>query len=120
MFAQTGLTHRVALEKVMRLQALVHNACELFCDELRRVQDFDLLLSALQAFKENRLAGVLQKRQGQLSSQQLMEAMSLEIANTTLTQEDKRYLHKRGIRYVGELLYVFFDPRGKGTRELGD
>ena len=109
MTAETGLTSRQKLDLVQRIGALGLNAQTLIVNDKRSGSDVETLLRALQAFKENRLGGIIfSERTFNLAS---LAACSIEVVSLPFEKEDQKWMRLRGVRYVGEIYYVHFDAK---------
>ncbi len=118
MTAQTGMTQKQKLESVRAINDLASRAQTLILDGKRSWEDAKPLIDALQAFKDNRLGGVVRTAMI-LTPNTLNEICSLEITAISFDAKDLKWLKARGIRYIGEIFYVHFDKRSKYSIERG-
>jgi len=120
MTAETGMKDGQKLKAISRISALAGTSVDLVARNARTKTDIDVLLRAMQAFKEGKLAAVVQKSKNALTDQDLLSALSLPTEDLPIAPEEKKYLGKRGVRYLGELYYVIFDPRSRFAKERGE
>jgi hypothetical protein len=121
MAADTGMNEskmgpNQKLRALGKLRAHNRNIGDLIQKGRRSPDETRLLFGAMAAFKDGKLAGVVRK-QKKLTPAYLNQVCDLPIEQARLQASDLRYLQKRGIRYVGEVFYIFIDPRsGKGVQ----
>lgn len=116
MSTETGMNDRQKLKALNRLSGLTRTAEELIHGDTRSFGDVTVLLEAMQAFKEGKLAAFIRASKRE-PLKDIAAALGLEVRGVPFIPGDQRYLADRGIRYVGELYYVYFDPRGAQARE---
>lgn len=117
--AETGMNNKQKLAALHRLNALSSSAEDLMFRGVRNRGDVDVLFDALQAFKEGRLTAVV-TRQKDTDPEQIFRVCSLEIDCLPFAYEDLKALKRAGVRYVGEIFYVWFDPRSQAGIERGN
>jgi hypothetical protein len=117
--ADTSMNDRQKLKSLNRLSGLTRTAEELIHKNTRKGEEVDLLLEAMQAFKEGKLAGIWCAPKSH-QPKNVVSVFDLEIRNIALPEDDKRMLMKRGVRHLGELFYVWFDPRSAIANERGE
>jgi len=105
MAADTGMTEKQKRAALRRLTQLSTGAYVLIDSGKRSPEQVDALLEALQAFKEDQLAGSV-RSQPNANVEKIIAACNLEVANVALDKRTKRMLREKGIRYVGEVYYV--------------
>ncbi len=113
------MNDRQKLEAFMRLSALTGSAMGHILTDERSLSDVTVLLEVMQAFKEGKFAAFIQASKSSPVKDN-MEVFDLEVCNVPFSRNDRYYLAYRRIRYVGELYYVYFDPRGAHGRETSE
>ena len=116
MTTHTGMSGHWKLKYLNRLIALTKSAYELISEDKRTEQDTEVLLDALQAFKLNQLRGVVRPLAAESTGEDLFKAFSMTVEETPFTEETKKYLLRRGVRYIGEIFYIVFDQRKQSSR----
>lgn len=101
-----------------RLSSLSRAAEELIVNGSRCSEDIELLLEALQAFGNGDLGAVVRTSRTS-SSTSLSAICERDVRTAPFTKEDLQYVVAHGVRYIGELFYLFFDPRSPRSVERG-
>lgn len=104
-----SLGDRQKLQFLNHLSALGRSAEELIHGGMRDVEEVGTLFEALEAFKNGKLAAIV-CRYRQKSVDDLSAICEVELATLPFIKNDLLVLKKRGVRYLGELYYMFFDP----------
>jgi len=117
MSAQTGMTSKEKLQTLHRLSALSGSAEDIIQKGTRSPGGVLLLLEALQAFKDDTLGAIVRIPRRDLFFEEISMRCNLEIRDVPFSPDDQRYLKRRGLRYVGEIFYVWFDPRSIHARK---
>jgi hypothetical protein len=107
------------LKALKRLRAHEKTTGDLIDQRTRTPEEVALLFLAFQAFRENRLGGVVWTLQGKPTPEELNRACNMRVGQLALEDKDQKYLRQRGIKYVGELFYIFFDPKSRASVETG-
>ena len=104
-----------------RVSALLGNCTELVARDTRDRAQLEVLIYALQAFKDGTLAHVY-ARTTPLVDQTTRHRLFSEIFEDLafLAPRLQKYLKKRGIRYVGEVYYARFDRRSAAAARYGE
>lgn len=119
MSTETGMSDRKKFKALNRLSGLTRSAEELIYKDAREGGEVDLLLGAMQAFKEGKLVGIWCAPKSH-QPKNVASVFDLEICNIALLEDDKQMLMKRGVRHLGELFYIWFDPRSAIANERGE
>ncbi len=120
MTADTGMSDKQKLAINGRLDKLSCLARGEVTKGTRSRADADVLLQALQAFKENRLGGIINRSATAMKGAELIRVLNTKIDDLPLSKEEKKYFRQRGVMLLGELYYVIFDPRSRSSREFGE
>jgi|GEM_PF-3195818 hypothetical protein len=107
------------LKAINRLDDHASNARKLIIKGRRSPDEVGLLFLAHQAFRANRLGGIVWTVKDRPTAEELNAACNLEIEQLGLESKDKKYLRQRGIKYVGEVFCIFFDPKSRPSVETG-
>ena len=118
---KNGNRRRPKLTARDRTIALLASCTDLVVRDTRDRPSLEVLIRALQAFKDGTLAHVYTRPTDppdQATRNRLFSELFEDLA--FLPPKLKKYLRVRGIRYVGEVYYVHFDRRSAAAVGYGE
>lgn len=106
-------------EQTERISSLFVTALDLSRRNKRSLAQTDILVRAMQLFKDGTLGRVESRACAEITNpDQIRSVLSLDLASAGFSERACRYLKKRGIRYVGETYRLSLDRRAEICREV--
>lgn len=120
MTTKTGMSDHWKLKYLNRLNGLAFSAYDLISRDTRSEHEIETLLDAMQAFKLGKLRGVVRPIADDSTREEMFKVFSMRVEYARFAEETKKYLRRRGVRYIGEIFYITFDARSPHSVKISE